>query len=106
MWLNRAEELGRHINERLWNEQAGAYMDRDRTTREFNGVLSPASFMPLYVKVPTKERAAPWPPWPPTRRSSSPACLRSVTTIPNTAATTTARGPHLAQRSLLRPEKA
>ena len=58
LWLNRAEELGRHINETLWNDQAGAYMDRDRTTREFNNVLSPASFMPLYVKVPTKEQAA------------------------------------------------
>jgi len=57
-WLRRAEEVAERINDALWNEQAGAYMDRDRVTREFTRVLSPASFMPLYVKIASPERAA------------------------------------------------
>ncbi len=58
MWQKRAREVAERINDTLWNETAGAYMDRNRQTREFTGVLSPASFMPLYVKIASPERAA------------------------------------------------
>ncbi len=57
-WQTRGEELGRRIDQVLWNETAGAYMDRNRKTREFNGVFSPASFMPLFVKISGRDRAA------------------------------------------------
>jgi putative isomerase len=56
-WLDKADTLGKQINERLWSEADHAYMDRDRTTRKFTGVLTPASFMPLYVGVAMAERA-------------------------------------------------
>jgi putative isomerase len=56
-WLDKAETLGKRINERLWNDAAQAYMDRDRTSKNFTGVLTPASFMPLYVKIATPQRA-------------------------------------------------
>jgi putative isomerase len=56
-WLARARTLGERINQTLWNDRAGAYMDRNRASGEFTGVLSPASFMPLYVKIAGRERA-------------------------------------------------
>ena len=56
-WRTRGEELSRRIDQILWNEAAGSYMDRDRKTREFNDVLSPASFMPLYLKVAGRDHA-------------------------------------------------
>lgn len=57
-WLRRAREVGAQINARLWDERTGAYLDRDRFTGAFSDVLTPASFMPLYVKIATPERAA------------------------------------------------
>ena len=57
-WLDKAKALGKHINKTLWSDADGAYMDRDRASGKFSGVLSPASFMPLYVKIATRERAA------------------------------------------------
>lgn len=56
-WLERSRDLGARIDGALWNEQAGAYMDRNRVTKEFTGVLSPASFMPLYVGIAGRDRA-------------------------------------------------
>lgn len=57
-WLDEAESLGKRIDDTLWNDAEGAFMDRDRASRKFNGILTPASFMPLYVKVASPEHAA------------------------------------------------
>jgi len=56
-WRRRANELTRQIHDRLWDEAQGAYVDRHRRTKEFSRVLSPASFMPLYVKIAPRSRA-------------------------------------------------
>ena len=58
LWRGRAMELGDRINDTLWDDRIGAYADRNRETGEFSDVLSPASFMPLYVKIAVKERGA------------------------------------------------
>ena len=57
MWLRRSDEVAKRINDTLWDEQAGAYVDRDRNTKEFSKVLTPASFMPLYAGIVSKDRA-------------------------------------------------
>ena len=57
-WLDRADRLGRRVNDTLWSEADAAYTDRNRTDKQFTGVLTPASFMPLFVGVATPERAA------------------------------------------------
>jgi len=56
-WLAKAEALGKRINENLWDDGAKAYVDRDRASKKFSGVLTPASFMPLFVKIAAPERA-------------------------------------------------
>jgi putative isomerase len=56
-WRGRAEELARQINARLWDEERGFYVDRDRTTGAAGPVLSPAGFMPLFVRIAPRERA-------------------------------------------------
>ncbi len=56
-WLDRATELRARIDGKLWNDAVGAYMDCNRATGQFSKVLSPASFMPLYVKIPNRQRA-------------------------------------------------
>jgi putative isomerase len=56
-WLDKAEALGKRINDNLWSDADHAYLDRDRKSKKFSGVLTPASFMPLYVKIATPERA-------------------------------------------------
>jgi putative isomerase len=56
-WLDKADKLGKRINENLWSDTDRAYIDRDRNTKKFSRVLTPASFMPLYVKIATPERA-------------------------------------------------
>lgn len=56
-WARRAERLARQINERLWDDEKGFYVDRDRATGNASPVLSPAGFMPLFVGIASKERA-------------------------------------------------
>jgi putative isomerase len=56
-WEERDKTLSAKINERLWNPAVGAYMDRNFETNEFNGVLTPASFHPLYTRTASKEQA-------------------------------------------------
>ena len=56
-WLRRADRLAVEINDRLFESRTGAYVDRNRGTGRFTGVLTPASFMPLYVGIASKERA-------------------------------------------------
>jgi putative isomerase len=56
-WLAKADALGKRIDENLWDDDAKAYVDRDRESKKFSGVLTPASFMPLFVKIAPPERA-------------------------------------------------
>lgn len=46
------------IESTLWDERDGCYYDRNRTTGEFSRILSPASFLPLFIGTATPERAA------------------------------------------------
>lgn len=57
-WLDKAECFGKRVNDTLWSDAEKAYMDRNRADKKFTGVLTPASFMPLYVAIATRERAA------------------------------------------------
>lgn len=57
-WQEREKSLIELINEKLWNPEAEAYMDFNYKKGEFNNVLSPASFMPLYTRIAPDDRAA------------------------------------------------
>jgi putative isomerase len=57
-WDLAGKAVSAKIEEKLWNPSAQAYMDFDFGKNAFNGVLSPASFMPLYVGTASPERAA------------------------------------------------
>ncbi|MDD5140850.1 MAG: trehalase family glycosidase [Verrucomicrobiales bacterium] len=56
-WLKKADTMARLINEKLWDEKTGFYMDRDRTTGAFSPTLSPAGFMPLFIHIAPTDRA-------------------------------------------------
>lgn len=58
VWLREADALGRRANACFWNEQAGCYFDYNRTEGRLSRVLSPASFMPLYVRIAEARQAA------------------------------------------------
>ncbi len=57
IWKAKETELSALIETTMFDEAAGAYVDRDRKKGEFNDVLSPASFMPLYIGIASKEHA-------------------------------------------------
>ncbi len=57
-WLNEARTLSDRINEKLWDEKLGFYVDRDRVTGKIGPALSPAGFMPLFAHIANKKRAA------------------------------------------------
>jgi putative isomerase len=57
-WKSRELSLAEQIESRLYNEKLGAYVDRNRKTGEYSNVLSPASFMPLFIATASAERAA------------------------------------------------
>lgn len=46
-----------NINNVLWNDNFKMYTDTDRFTREQSNVLTPASFMPLYMGIVSLDRA-------------------------------------------------
>ena len=54
----RAEETAAAIERRLWNEDEGAYFDRDVRTGAWIDVRVGSSFAPLYAGAPSPERAA------------------------------------------------
>ena len=54
--LKEWESMKRKINEKLWNEEKEAYMDR-YWNGEFSSRIAPTTFYPLLAKIPTKERA-------------------------------------------------
>jgi putative isomerase len=56
MWLKKADAMAELINDKLWDEKTGFYMDRDRTTGTFSPTLSPAGFMPLFVHIAPADR--------------------------------------------------
>lgn len=53
----KEQTLTRLINERLWSEELGAYTDTNRFNGKHSDVLSPASFMPLYIGIAPRDRA-------------------------------------------------
>jgi putative isomerase len=57
-WLQMADELSKRINNRLWDDKIGFYVDRDRVTGKNGPALSPAGFMPLFIRIASPERAA------------------------------------------------
>ncbi|MGA3032097.1 MAG: trehalase family glycosidase [Terracidiphilus sp.] len=57
-WKKAAAELASRINEKLWDDKLGFYVDRDRVTGKNGPALSPAGFMPLFVRIASPERAA------------------------------------------------
>lgn len=56
-WCKKAEELSALVEKELWNESLGCYVDRNYQTNELSDVLTPASFMPLYIGIASKEHA-------------------------------------------------
>ena len=57
-WQEREAALTAKIEENLFDEARGAYVDRNRETGAFSPKLSPASFMPLFAGFAPKARAA------------------------------------------------
>ena len=58
MWQEKASALAKRINDKLWDDQLGFYVDRDRVTGENGPCLSPAGFTPLFTHIASPERAA------------------------------------------------
>ena len=56
-WKRKEAELAAKVEDNLYDETIGAYVDRNRLTGEFSTVLSPASFMPLFIGIAPKDRA-------------------------------------------------
>ena len=56
-WLAGAASLARKVNETLYDEISGVYLDRHRHTGRFSDAVTPASFLPLYVKIASPEQA-------------------------------------------------
>ena len=56
-WLEKEAALAKRINEALWDKENRYYSDAHRFTGKVSPVLSPASFMPLYVKIASEEQA-------------------------------------------------
>lgn len=54
----RHHALCARMNERLWDEEAGVYMDALAASGERTGVLSAAGFLPLVCGAPSPEQAA------------------------------------------------
>ena len=57
-WAEKAQKLTVLINERLWDSKNQYYADANRFTGEVSDVLSPASFMPLFINIAGREQAA------------------------------------------------
>ena len=57
VWSEKAKALSSLIEERMFDEQKGYYADTNRFTKQQIDTLSPASFMPLYIGIASKERA-------------------------------------------------
>ncbi len=58
VWQQKEQALSAMIERNFWDESLQAYTDITIEDRESTGVLSPASFMPLYIGIAPRERAA------------------------------------------------
>jgi neutral trehalase len=58
LWKQRHRNLCQLINERLWSEEAGFYVDFDVDRDEPSPVLSSAGFLPLICGTPSQEQAS------------------------------------------------
>ena len=56
-WEEKEKELVSAIEETLWDDNAGAYVDYNFEAKKHSEVLTPASFMPLLLKTASEERA-------------------------------------------------
>ena len=56
-WRRKEDVLTAKIESTLYDENQKAYADRNRLNGEFSTVLSPASFMPLFIGTASKARA-------------------------------------------------
>ena len=57
-WRCRARELEKAVEEILWDEERKCYYDYDYIEKRFVRVLTPASYLPLYVGTASKAHAA------------------------------------------------
>lgn len=57
-WEQREIETAERIETLLYDAEQRAYVDKNRVTGKFSKVLSPASFMPLFVGIASEEHAA------------------------------------------------
>ena len=56
-WCVKANDLSNMINQKMWDSKNCYYADTNRFTEEVSDVLTPASFMPLYINIAAKEQA-------------------------------------------------
>lgn len=57
LWQKKEMELTQRINEIMWDETQAAYVDVNRFSGKKSTVLTPASFMPLYIRIASQEQA-------------------------------------------------
>lgn len=57
-WKQKEQELAEKIENTLYDEKQSSYADRNRITGAFSTVLSPASFMPLFIGTASGSRAS------------------------------------------------
>ena len=57
-WRTRAETLAGLINDQLWNETIGLYMDREPNGGEWREIKTAACFLPMLAGIPGATRAA------------------------------------------------
>lgn len=56
-WDKKQLELSAFINKKMWDSENRCYVDVNKISEEFSTVLSPASFMPLYINIASAEQA-------------------------------------------------
>lgn len=56
-WQKKSNDLSSLINEKMWSKENKWYSDVNRFTNEISDTLTPASFMPLYIKIASEEQA-------------------------------------------------
>lgn len=56
-WREKEQALTQLVNERLWNDAIRAYTDTNRLNGKKSTVLTPASFMPLYIGIAPQDYA-------------------------------------------------
>lgn len=57
-WAREATDLSARIEERLWDEKTQCYQDWNFADGHFNDVLTPASYLPLFAGIASREHAA------------------------------------------------